>query len=129
MDRKSEDQQQAGLQTLPELPATPQPNMVQINNIPQMQTDFSLIISEVIRSQVKATSKEEEYDPREDFEWFTSGEANTEPFRKQYVAIWRRNIVANADTALEAERIAKILYGDNCRPAITYIPEDEMAIL
>jgi hypothetical protein len=65
------------------------------------------------------------YDTREDFDWFVSGKLDTDSFKGQHIAIWRRQIVGSGDTSVEAERIAKAYRGDDCRPAIVYVPRDE----
>lgn len=65
------------------------------------------------------------YDTREDFDWFTSGRVETNSFRGQHIAIWKKQIVGSGETPLEAERIAKARHGYDCRPAIVYIPKDE----
>lgn len=72
---------------------------------------------------------QEYYDPIEDFNWFTSGKIEIESFRGQYIAIWKKQIVGNGRTALEAELLAKARFGNDCRPAVVYIPEDENTIL
>lgn len=72
---------------------------------------------------------DEQYDPVEDFKWFTSGDVDTRSFKGQYIAIWKKQIVGSGKTALEVERLAKAYYGSKCKPAIVYIPEDENSIL
>ena len=69
------------------------------------------------------------YDTKEDFDWYTSGQVDTKSFIGKYIAIWRKQIVGQAETALEVERIAKAYYGPDCRPAIIYVPKNEDAIL
>jgi Family of unknown function (DUF5678) len=69
------------------------------------------------------------YDIEEDFEWYCSGQLNTNSFKGKYIAIWRKQIVGSGETATETERLAKAYFGENCRPAIVYVPEDDSAIL
>lgn len=81
-------------------------------------------------TQVKDVQQiKEHYDPEEDFEWFTSGKVDTKSFRGKYIAIWKKQIVGSGDTALEVERLAKAYYGEDCRPAIVYVPVEEDSIL
>jgi hypothetical protein len=68
------------------------------------------------------------YDIKEDFEWFASGQLNVKDYKGKYIAVWRKQIVGSGATAVEAERIAQYNFPD-CRPAIVYVPEDENAIL
>ena len=65
------------------------------------------------------------YDTREDFDWFTSGRVETNSFKGQHIAIWKKQIAGSGETPLEAERIAKAYHGYDCRPAIVYIPKDD----
>ena len=65
------------------------------------------------------------YDTKEDFDWFTSGQVETESFKGLYIAIWKKQIVGSGETPLEAERIAKAYHGDDCRPAVVYISNDD----
>lgn len=61
----------------------------------------------------------------EDYDWFVSGELNTDSYKGQHIAIWKKQIVGSGETPLEAERIAKAYYGRDCKPAVVYIPKDE----
>lgn len=69
--------------------------------------------------------EQQEYDIQEDFDWFTSGQVETDSFKGQHIAIWKKQIIGSGETPLEAERIAKAYYGNDCRPAVVYIPKDE----
>ncbi len=71
----------------------------------------------------------EQYDPIEDFKWYTSGNVDTSSFKGKYIAIWKKQIVGSGNTAIEVERLAKAYCGSQCKPAIIYIPEDETSIL
>jgi hypothetical protein len=86
-----------------------------------------------LASQTKALppleSSVEPYDISEDFKWFTSGELDTSSFKGRYIAIWKKQVVASGNDALEVENIAKAYYGEGCRPAIVYISEDDNSIL
>jgi hypothetical protein len=75
---------------------------------------------ELLREQ-----EQEQYDIKEDFDWFSSGQVNTDVYKGQYIAIWKKRIVGNGNTPLETERIAKFHCGENCRPAIVYIQKDD----
>lgn len=70
-----------------------------------------------------------DYDIKEDYEWFTSGQVEIDSYKGKYIAIWRKQIVGDGETAVEAERIARAHYGNECRPAIVYISENEDSIL
>jgi hypothetical protein len=70
-----------------------------------------------------------DYDIKEDFDWFTSGQVETDSYKGKYIAIWRKQIVGDGATALEAERIARAHYGKDCRPAVVYVPENNDSIL
>ncbi len=69
------------------------------------------------------------YDPKEDYNWFISGEVDVSSYRGKYIAIWKKQIVANGDTAIEVERLAKFYHGENSKPAIVYVPKKEDTIL
>lgn len=90
---------------------------------------FQELISVVINTLTNPTKVN--YNVRKDFEWYTSGEANTEieKYKGQYIAIWNKTIVANASSATEVKKIAKTICGEDIRPAIVYVPEDEDSIL
>jgi Family of unknown function (DUF5678) len=60
------------------------------------------------------------YSIKEDFDWFTSGHLDTDSFKGQYIAIWKKQIVGTGKTPLEAETLAKAYYGDDCRPTVIY---------
>jgi hypothetical protein len=119
-------QEQTNVQTVSEIPAINSQNTVNtwISNM-----DMIALLSLFRMTISQKVSIGENYDINEDFAWYTSGEANTDPFKGQYIAIWKKKIVANAKTAIEVERIAKSLCGENSRPAIVYVPEDKDAIL
>ena len=71
----------------------------------------------------------EPYDIAEDFKWFTSGELDTSSFKGKYIAIWKKQVVASGDNAIEAETLAKAYCGEDCRPAVVFIPETEDTVL
>lgn len=107
-----------------ESPAIPTPNAVE--NL-QLITDVKAYLESA--EKLLKQQEQEQYDVKEDFDWFASGQVNTDSYKGQYIAIWRKMIVGNGSTAIEAERIAKFHYGEDCRPAIVYVAEDEEAIL
>jgi hypothetical protein len=69
---------------------------------------------------------DKEDDDDRDFKWFTSGKANTWKYRGKYIAIWNEHVVAVALDAVKAEGIAKMIYGKDIHPLVTYIPHPEM---
>ncbi len=100
-------------------------------NIMDYQKSMLDLITNLHRVQilVQMNNLQEEYDPEEDFKWFTSGEVDTISFKGKYIAIWKKQIVGSGESAVEVERLAKAYCGENCTPAIVYIPEKEDAIL
>ncbi len=104
---------------MPQLQIQEAPNKIQI--------DFSIIME--LLSTKKNADSTQQYDINEDFKWYTSGKIDTEKFKDQYIAIWKKQIVANAKTAIDAKKLAKIVCGEDSRPAIVYVPKDENAIL
>jgi len=96
----------------------------------ELDIKFQEIVSVVVTNTQNNPTKIN-YNVKEDFEWYTSGEANDEieQYKGQYIAIWKKTIVANASSATEVKKIAKIICGENVRPAIVYVPEDVESIL
>jgi hypothetical protein len=80
-------------------------------------------------STVRTIFNEQQHDINEDFRWFTSGEVDTHDYKGQFIAISRKQIVGYGESPLEAELMAKAIFGENCRPATAYIPENEDVIL
>ncbi len=76
----------------------------------------------------KTHFEEDKYneDDNRDFIWFTSGKANTQQYKGQYIAIWDEQIVANGSNAVDVKRITKEKFCENIHPLLTYIPEDEI---
>jgi hypothetical protein len=74
-------------------------------------------------------TSQEYHDPLEDFNSYASGEIDTDSFKGQYVAIWKKQVAGNGRTALEAELLAKARFGSDAKPAVVYVAEDENAIL
>ena len=93
------------------------------------QADSAIMVLGILAQEAKMPPVITTYDTKEDFDWYVSGQVNTDSFRGKYIAIWRKQIIGEGETATEVERIAKAYYGDECRPAIIYIPEDSDAIL
>ena len=89
----------------------------------------ALILLHLASKTVTTLPPMEQYDIREDFKWFTSGELDTSSFKGKYIAIWKRQVVASGDDATEVENVAKGYCGQDSRPAIVFIPETEEAIL
>lgn len=117
----------------------PQAVSTSSNNTSQIMLDKNIedyqameldLIARLHLAQIIAQINEvqEEYNPAEDFKWFTSGEVDTSSFKGQYIAIWKKQIVGHAESAVEVERLAKAYCGENCTPAIVYIPEKEDVI-
>jgi len=79
--------------------------------------------------KIEAINLNDQYDPSEDYKWFTSGQLDTSSFKGQYIAIWKKQVIGTGSTAEEVERLAKGLFSEDCKPAIIYIPKDEEAIL
>jgi hypothetical protein len=88
-------------------------------------------IMEVIMSSFypKNHGPTQEYDIKEDFNWFTSGKAETQQYKGQYIAIWKKKIVANGSSAVEVKKLATQFYGESIRCAIVYVPDDENEFL
>jgi hypothetical protein len=98
------------------------PNMVQISSHIASSLAVLGILDETQRLVPVIL---EPYDIKQDFDWFASGQVETDSFKGQHIAIWRKQVVGSGETAVEAERIAKAYYGNECSPAIVYIPKDE----
>jgi hypothetical protein len=79
--------------------------------------------------EVDTIDLNELHDPREDYNWFVSGQVDVSSYRGKYIAIWKKQIVANGDTAVEVERVARYYHGENCKPAIVFVPNKEDVIL
>lgn len=94
-------------------------------------TDFvaTALFAHDLLSRAQALAVPDLYDPVEDFEWFNSGKLDVSSFRGKYIAIWKKEVVASGNDATEVENITKALKGEECRPAIVFIPENEAAIL
>jgi Family of unknown function (DUF5678) len=102
-------------------------NLVETANQVKDHTDSGLILLGFLAQTKKLVSVMncQPYDTKEDFDCFTSGQLETDSFKGQHIAIWKKQVVGSGETPLEAERIAKAYYGDDCRPAVVYIPKDE----
>jgi len=111
-----------GQQIKPELPILSTPNAAE--NPRQVVDVFAYLESanEWLRKEEHA-----EYNPKEDFEWFTSAQIDTTNFEGQYVAIWKKRIAGNGATPLEAERVAKFHYGEQSRPTIVFVSPDDVS--
>jgi hypothetical protein len=90
--------------------------------------DSSLAALGLLRT-VKTIFNERQGDIEEDFRWFTSGELDTRDYKGQFIAVWRKQIVGYGESPSEAELMARANFGQNCRPATVYIPENEDVIL
>jgi hypothetical protein len=117
---------------LPAIPSlTDQRNPFLVNNVETyLESALQLLgtLSQLEGNRLiaaKGSMKQGEYDPREDFNWYASGQVETTSFKGQHIAIWKKQIVGSGDTRLEAERIAKYYCGDDCRPVVVYILNDE----
>ncbi|MGI0080027.1 MAG: hypothetical protein ACRECH_10425 [Nitrososphaerales archaeon] len=80
-------------------------------------------ITESSVQETLATIVGPQYDPKEDLKWFASGQLEIQSFIRQYVAIWRKQVIGSGATRTEAENLAKF-YEPNSTPTIVLVPKD-----
>lgn len=118
----------------PPTPSYPryQPNLNDESGIEEYKKNWINSFVKLIEdfSQKKNQIEEDKEDNIDrDFKWFTSEKAKTQQYKGQYIAIWNEQIVANASNAVEVEKQAKRIFGNDIHPLITYIPKDEITVL
>jgi hypothetical protein len=114
--------------------ATPEASLImELNNIGIVATaniyhnlkSIKSVLADQMNKILESELIGQNYSINDDYNWYASGELDTESFKGQHIAIWRKQVVGKGETPVEAERIAKAYYGNHCRPAVVYIPKDE----
>lgn len=114
----------AKTQAIDAAPYTVDANLVQVLG----QVDSALMMMGML-AETRVLVRTEPNNINEDYEWYASGQLDTSSFKGQYIAIWRKQVVGSGETPLEAERLAKARFGEECTPALVYVPEDSDSIL
>lgn len=126
-DKPDENKMKIEVQKLTEIPSDYTAKVIRTVD---QYIDSGLMVLGILAKQAELSKYViNSYNIREDFDWFASGQVETKDFRGKFIAIWRKQVVASGDTAVEAERVAMAYFGEDIRPAVVYIPKDPLAIL